>query len=127
MEIYEVNGKFFRSYDMAVLEGINTHYNINIHRLNDRKEVEVERQMEEVFLIYDDYDEVIVTFDVEQVNVNIGTEQVAEYYATNIRLKGEELYSIDISKKLIDAIEHEVDNSASRYGDALRTKLSTDQ
>ena len=119
MEIYEVNNRFFRSYDLAVIERSNTFRKIKVHRLNEDEHLEVYRENDKVFVKNEDKQEVIVTFDVDIHNTLLGSDEYSEHVSSNVRIRGVDIYTLGLSKVAERTITNEVDNVSEHLNNLL--------
>tara|TARA_R100001510_G_C7644930_1_gene202327 strand:+ start:709 stop:1089 length:381 start_codon:yes stop_codon:yes gene_type:complete len=123
MEIFQVNGEFFTCKDLAIIKGMESGYWITTHDLNETEYLEVERRVDEVFVLDEDSNEYEVTFDlsVEEDEINPETKECVRYHcADNTKIKNVSVYDSGLSEDLKKNISTEVQDVCEYMDEKLK-------
>ena len=121
MQIYSVNGDFYTSYDLAVINALGTHYKVKKHSV-DETEIEISRDFETSRLYI--HDESGNEYDIEfDVNFTFNEEEESsqsytDFEIQDIQIDGYSTDTMDISNDLKKEVWYEADSVAYRMAES---------
>ena len=120
MEIFETNGEFYQCKDLATIKSLGWVCSVRKHKLNDTPRLSVHRELEDVF-ITDAYGyELQVLILTELVEEKVNDDIVCYHQLNAIKISGQNLDDIDLSKDLKSRIIAEVGEAIDYMDEKMR-------
>jgi len=107
MTIYEVDGKFYTDYDLALLKTMNTHIVVKSHELIETTDLEAHNFEKETVVIAAEDEEFSVDFYMREVYHD-------EWEAYNISIEGVDIDKTGLSEELKKDIINECELIADK-------------
>tara|TARA_Y100001938_G_C8018076_1_gene393684 strand:+ start:229 stop:609 length:381 start_codon:yes stop_codon:yes gene_type:complete len=117
MKIYRVNDKHYTNYNLALLEGVKENYAIITIEVNDTKELEVERDGEELFLYDNEGNEYVCECDfycedivVDRCHITDAEDLERVYNFRNIQIERKPIEHFNLDAVTIEQINNEFED-----------------
>tara|TARA_Y100001973_G_C5139150_1_gene301981 strand:- start:128 stop:508 length:381 start_codon:yes stop_codon:yes gene_type:complete len=117
MKIYRVNDKHYTNYNLALLEGVKENYAIITIEVNDTKELEVERDGEELFLYDNEGNEYVCECDfycedivVDRCHITDAEDLERVYNFRNIQIERKPIEHFNLDPVTIEQINNEFED-----------------
>ena len=116
-KIYRVNDKHYTNYNLALLEGVKENYAIITIEVNDTKELEVERDGEELFLYDNEGNEYVCECDfycedivVDRCHITDAEDLERVYNFRNIQIERKPIEHFNLDPVTIEQINNEFED-----------------